>query len=153
MTTNGNPKKKKKAKKLKGGDALEAALESVAKGDRDANGRLLPGHNLPGPGRPKGLDFKSAVAKHAEADGVDMDEAVWELAKTLLERGKKGDTAAAKLWLDRCCGLQNQGVEITSTHTVYFPDLARAELKNMAADPELQAIQRAELVRRTNGKG
>jgi len=117
------------------------------------NGRFLPGNNG-GSGRPKGIDFKHAVAKHAVAEGIDLDAAAWDLARKLHARAMEGDTQAAKLWLDRCCGLQKQELDVTQTATItHITDQDRNAIRDMAADPDTQRVVRAELRKKTRGNG
>jgi hypothetical protein len=66
-----------------------------------------------GPGRPKGsVDFMQALRLHAKAKGYDIVAAVWEVAEAMFEKAKSGDVAAAKLILDRACGVQNKGADV-----------------------------------------
>lgn len=139
---------KQNGKNGRNGKAKKRVGSKPKKSDRDAKGLFVPGC-APGPGRPKGIDFRKAIEKHAKDEGVDMDEAVWQVAKSLLEQAKEGNHQAARLFLDRCCGLQRQEVDITSTSTVYTPDDARKELTDLLDDPKVQTTIRAELKRRT----
>lgn len=142
--------KKRKAKKAKG---EPPELASTGDGMRNGKtGQFVPGHPNIG-GRPKRIDVGAAVHRIAADKGVDLDQAAWDLMEKLRKRGEDDDTPAAKLWLDRVGGLEKQEIEMQSTTTVYLPDQARADLREMAKDKDLQAIQRAELVRRTNGTG
>ena len=120
---------------------------------REANGHWKPGH-CPNPsGRPKGrFDFRAALDRHIAETGLDIDKAAGELADSLFNKAMEGDTTAAKLWLDRCYGIQRQQIDLESTSVVYHSDKDKAAMVEMAANPENQAVMRAELVRRTNGK-
>ena len=80
-------------------------------------GRFVEG-NQGGPGRPRKIDFISAVRNHADASGVDLDLAVWEVSEALKEKALQGDSVAARLWLDRCCGLQKQEVDVEHSGAV-----------------------------------
>ena len=101
--------------------------DKASKTVRDRNGQYLKG-TAPGPGRPKGIEFVAAVRRWAKENDVDLEQAAGELAEALHERGLKGDTAAAKLWLDRCCGLQKQELEVNSTAIVLTADDAKDQI-------------------------
>lgn len=138
--------KKRKAKKAKG-----KPDKSVVNGRDPKTQQFLPG-NDGGPGRPKGIDYRKAVEDYATKHGIDIKEAIGEATVAMIAQAKGGDVQAMKLLFDRNCGLLKQELEIQSTTTIYLPDQARADLREMAKDKDLQAIQRAELVRRTNGQ-
>jgi hypothetical protein len=84
------------------------AGESEAKGkppSRDARGRLLPGHQLPGPGRPRAsFDLMSVCRRAAKREGIDIKEKLWQAFRTALDMAIAGDLDAAKLVFDRACG-------------------------------------------------
>ena len=69
---------------------------------RGTDGRFALG-NAGGPGRPRGSDFRRIVRDQAEARGLDIEDAVWQVFEALLRRARKGDVQAAKLLLDRLC--------------------------------------------------
>ena len=69
---------------------------------RNAHGQFLPGHGLPGPGRPRGLgNLRTIALEHAEAEGVDLQDAIWSVVKSMIEAAQEGDVSAARLLLDR----------------------------------------------------
>ena len=80
--------------------------ESADPRNRDpVTGRLLPGHKIAGPGRPKGsLDFMSVCRTKAREAGVKLSDLVWLATKGLASRAARGDAAAAKVLIDRLCG-------------------------------------------------
>lgn len=82
---------------------------------RDHLGRFRPGNSGNPKGRPRQIDFIAAVHKHADAEGVDLGLAAWEVSQALLEKARAGDSQAAKLWLDRCCGIQKQELDLNHT--------------------------------------
>lgn len=141
MTTKNGKKKNRKAKP-----------DKLAASGRDENGKFLPGHEGIG-GRPKGMDFRKAIERWAAENKVDLELAAGQLAKALHARGINDDTAAAKLWLDRCYGLQKQELEVQSTAVVYITDEARADLKKMMRNGTVQEGVLDELERRTVGDG
>ena len=49
--------------------------------NRDEKGRLIPGHNLPGPGRPKGKTIKERVREWLEEHPEDMEKFVEHFVK------------------------------------------------------------------------
>jgi hypothetical protein len=68
-------------------------------------GDFLPGHKLAGPGRPKGsLDYMSICRTMAKRAGLKLEDLVWAATRGLAGRAAKGDSAAAKILLDRLCG-------------------------------------------------
>lgn len=69
--------------------------------DRDANGRLLPGHQCPGPGRPRRGEerYSDCLRRAISADDI---EAVF---RKVCEKARKGDLAAARLLLSYSVGL------------------------------------------------
>jgi len=83
----------------------DAAAPSVSaeNGNRDASGRFVPGHSLPGPGRPKGFDFRAIATARAEAEGLSLEDAIYKVCRGLLTAAENGDVAAARLVLDRLC--------------------------------------------------
>jgi len=86
--------------------------------DRDAAGRFLPGHSMPGPGRPPGrFDLVEIASERAAAEGIDLREAVWRVLKSLFEAAGKGDPRAAKLLIDRLCG-PNKAVDFGDIPTI-----------------------------------
>ncbi len=122
-------------------------------GDRNDKGQFVKGWPG-GPGRKPGIkvSFRTAARQRAKDMDIDLDKEIGTLALLLIKQAKEGDVQAAKFVVERLCGLLKQEIEMKSESTVYLPDQARADLREMAKDKDLQAIQRAELVRRTNGK-
>lgn len=88
--------------------------QSEPKRDRDELGRLLPGHGVKSPGRPRGVDLRSLAAQQ-EANGFDLAGGLWKVLTTLLEQAQKGDVASAKLLLDRLAEPDRHEVDITTT--------------------------------------
>ncbi len=141
--TNGKPKKGKGKSGKQAGTGDE----------RGENGQFQPGQSGNPAGRPKGFDFRKAVTDKAAEDGTDLEQALYDVFSSMMTEAMNGDVAAARFVADRLCGMLKQEFEMNSTTTIYLPDQARADLREMAKDKDLQAIQRAELVRRTNGTG
>lgn len=50
------------------------------------------------------LDFRAIVAAKASAEGLSLDDAVWQVANALLSAAIGGDVHASKVLLDRLCG-------------------------------------------------
>jgi len=88
--------------------------ESRDPSNRDpVTGRLLPGHSIPGPGRPQGaLDFMAVCRKKSREAGVKLSDLVWAATRGLAVRAARGDAAAAKVLLDRLCGSVDKGTEV-----------------------------------------
>ena len=69
------------------------------------DGKFLPG-NPGGPGRPVGsLDLMSICRRKAKASGVELEKLVWAAIKGLALRAAQGNALAAKVLLDRLCGV------------------------------------------------
>lgn len=64
-------------------------------------------------GRPRGYDLRKIVAERLATDGTSVETVVYEVFDALRSNVRKGDTAAAKLILDRLCDTDPQGLEIT----------------------------------------
>jgi pyruvate/2-oxoglutarate dehydrogenase complex dihydrolipoamide acyltransferase (E2) component len=112
------PAKKKSAKKAR---KKKAPCQSEKKSNRDAKGRLLPGHNIPGPGSPQGtLDMMSIMRRKAKEHGLNLEDMVWGVMSSMSEsaQSKKPDPSAARLFIDRVCGAMTQQHEVTSTAIV-----------------------------------
>jgi len=108
-----DPKEQKRADERAGdprwagrGDKWLEPAASVDPSNRDPKtGRLLPGHRIAGPGRPKGsLDFMSICRTKAKEAGVTLEDLVWAATKGIAGKAAMGDAAAAKILLDRLCG-------------------------------------------------
>ncbi len=80
---------------------------------RDEKGLFLKGCP-PGPGRPKGsvVDFMEVVRRKVEETGGDLDAMVWGALQGLARKAANGDSAAAKVLLDRLCGTIDKGVAV-----------------------------------------
>lgn len=89
--------------------------QSQKREKRDANGRWLPGH-CGGPGRPIGstsINIFHACRKRAKAEGRDLREMVWEVARAMYEAAvEERDPAAAKIFLDRMGGPVEKGASV-----------------------------------------
>lgn len=87
------------------------ATSGIQTGDNGRNpktGQFSVG-NPGGPGRPRGkLDFMAICKRRARATKMDLEDAVWEIFEGMLKAAKDGDTSAAKLLLDRMCGLMEK---------------------------------------------
>lgn len=70
---------------------------------RDDAGRWLPGHGQPGPGRPRGPEFRRVVAERLHANGGSLDAVLFEVFEALRAAAAAGDVPAARLLLDRLC--------------------------------------------------
>jgi hypothetical protein len=80
----------------------------VKRADRDAKGRLLPGHKLGGPGYPlakRMAKLKAAVVACA------TDAKVRKLMDKLHSMALDGDVAAAKVWLVYVIGKPDHGYD------------------------------------------
>lgn len=86
--------------------------ESEGKRNRDERGYFLPGHSLPGPGRPRGYDFQTIAVERAKARGQTIEQVVGEVMDDLCAATKVPSCAAAagKVLLDRLCGPVRQEV-------------------------------------------
>ena len=117
---------------------------------RKPNGHFAPG-TAPGPGRPKGFDFKKALCRFIDENDYDIDEAAGRLALRLFELAMDGDMQAARIWLDRCYGPVRQEIDHTTdgqsiTGTGTGPEIPTGErLDKIVAD--LVAIRSERLKR------
>lgn len=92
--------------------------ESGEKGDRDDRGRFVPGHGMPGPGRPKGSgrpDPFALAQEFAERAGLDVRAELWAVLQKLIEVAKGGDVAAAKLVLAALTASEPTKVQLDMT--------------------------------------
>lgn len=88
----------------------ELAQQPGAKGaNRDANGRFLPGHSLPGPGNPNCRYVSQLRAEIREATEPARVRKVFD---AMLTKAENGDTTAAQIVLDRLLGRPVQPMEI-----------------------------------------
>ena len=93
-----------------------------SKGHRDpATGRLLPGHQLPGPGNPHSK--KTAELREAMLAAVTAGD-IRAIIRKVITKAKQGDMIAAKLILDRVFGRPTQSLtfEIDPSMDGFFPD-------------------------------
>ena len=132
-------KRKKTTKKAAKKGKRKAPRKKEEKGpDRDEKGRLLPGHSIKSPGRPKRIDVGSAIHRIAAEKGIDLEQAAWDLMESQRKLGHK-DTQAAKLWLDRVGGLQRQHHAVKAETTVTnVTEEAREDLRQMAKGDDVQ---------------
>lgn len=101
-------------------------------------------------GRPKGIDFRKAVEEHAKKNGLDLSLATWEVAEAMRAAALKGDVPAAKLWLDRVCGVLKHELEMSGTQTVNIAEQARRDFLEIARRSGLQDAMLDELEKRSN---
>lgn len=138
--------------------------------DRDDKGLFQPGC-APGPGRPKGIDFRRVCEEKAEAEGYDLEDAVWVMFKDQVAKAKsrevaritkngkvvkltqEGDTKAAQLAWDRICGPLAQQIDITGQQTVTLvPATDRQAMLDNASDVDVQDAELSSIRERTNGR-
>jgi len=105
----------------------------MTKPNRDASGRFLPGHGLPGPGNPQARRVHQirSVIREAVSDGDLV-----RVLRMLLERAEDGDVQAAREVLDRRLGKASQRVEVAHEGAA---DELRQAVAELAADPVLNA--------------
>lgn len=106
---------------------------------RARTGRFAKG-NPGGPGRPRGIDFRAAVAAKAEAEGISVEDAIWQVFQSLLAQAHRGDVQAAKLLLDRLCGKDTVEVKV-EPQAPPMTDIERAARVNAIL---ASAVRRAE---------
>ena len=109
--------------------------------ERDRGGRFLPGHTGLG-GRPPGYDFRTILRELMLSKGKRVEDAVAEIIESLRVSARLGDTAAAKLLLDRTCGKEVDAVDL-NVSTRQLTDVERAA--------RLQAILDAAARRKQGG--
>lgn len=95
--------------------------------DRDDEGRLLPGHALKSPGRPRGLSMAERIAQHIEPHRQEILDKAIALAKA-------GDPASMKLVLERLAPIPRQDAERVS-----IPGFAEAGTLQDKATAVMQA--------------
>ena len=99
---------------------------------RNEHGQFLPGHGRPGPGRPKGVgNIRTIAAEKAEAEGVDLQQAIWEVVKSLFKSASAGDVAAARLLLDRLTDTREIGGDTIVQVVTGVPRSDEDELKDL----------------------
>ena len=76
----------------------DSPFKTDENGDSDESGRFMPGCK-PGPGRPRGPDFREVVLRRRSAEVVESD--LLEVYDALAARAKTGDVQAARLFLER----------------------------------------------------
>jgi len=70
----------------------------------DSRGKFKKGHPpLPGGGRPPGYSAKQEMLRAAMWDAVEPGD-IKDVMRAMVKEAKAGDTAAAKLVLERCLG-------------------------------------------------
>ena len=104
-----------------------APTQSSTESIRNA-GRFTKG-NPGGPGRLRGFDFRAAVAERAEAEGISIEDAIWDIFQSLLAQARQGDVQAAKLLIERLCGKDTFELEIRH-HAPLMSDVERAARLN-----------------------
>lgn len=95
---------------IKVGIQQENGLPEKDDNGRDpVTGQFVKGYQG-GPGRPRGsMDFMQVCRKRARETGVSIEDLVWQVAESLFKNAINGDIVAAKLILDRSCGLLDKG--------------------------------------------
>ena len=89
-------------------------IKTEAKRNRSEDGKWLPGHSEPGPGRPPGVDFRHACEEAARAEGMTVTQVVQRLIRnlnTVSDACGKGSVEASREMLNRLCGPVKQEVE------------------------------------------
>lgn len=64
------------------------------------------------------MDIRRVAGERAKAEGIDLETALWDVVKALLEAGRKGDVAAAKLVMDRLCEADPVTLKAELAHTI-----------------------------------
>ncbi len=79
--------------------------------DRDATGRFVRGNvTAKLGGRPRGIDARAAFGR--AMGEVEAEKAVVDTLTAMLAAALKGDTAAARIVLERLCGPVRQEVDV-----------------------------------------
>lgn len=115
-------------------------------------GRFGKGHPG-GPGRPRGVDLRRLAQERSEAEGIDLDSAMWGVLKAMIGQALKGDVQAARLVCDRLSITEAAELHLHHAGSIESvgptPPATRAELAayvrqlNQAAD-DLEEIDRVE---------
>lgn len=109
--------------------------ESAGKGDRDANGKFLPGHSVKSPGRPPGRpDFRRIVEETCESLGLTIDRALAKVFQDLMKSAGNGDVQAQKFLVERLCGKDADQLEITHAGEIKRTDQTAEERIKSAKD-------------------
>ena len=91
---------------------------SVGNGsDRDAIGRYLPGHHLPGPGRNPKRQHNEMV-KAVMLEVITPDD-ITAIMRKIVSMAKAGDQYATKVFLDRMLGLPTQCISLELDESIY----------------------------------
>lgn len=99
---------------LDGGDEpLPATVPAVVpaaapKVNRLPDGRFVPGHSLPGPGRKKQPTLRRIVEARQRRGEIAIDDCLSEVFDALMAAARSGDTAAAKILLDHLVDREQQ---------------------------------------------
>ena len=130
-----------------------APTKSEGKADRDAKGLYLPGHAVAGPGRPKGsVSFTTAAKAMAVSSGRSVEEVTESVVGAMVLAAESGDVAAQKAFLDRVCGPVDKAPAVAlqvNAGTVNIAEQARADIRAMAGDDDVQEKAFDELERMT----
>jgi len=93
----------------------------IALADRDARGRLLKGHSIPGPGRPQGTGAAQVLGAYGSALGQASENRAAELVKYFADLPVadlvKAVHAFAKVFANRTVTFENRG-QITVSHEI-----------------------------------
>jgi len=79
-----------------------------------------------GPGRPPAPDFRTMLRDTMAKDGKTMEDAIADVIRSLRVSAMLGDTAAAKLLLDRTCGKEADAVDLNVNDLRQLSDVERA---------------------------
>lgn len=90
--------------------------------ERDEKGRYLPGHDIPGPGRPTETEEekeakrirKEAAEKIKEEYIIRLAESLPEIDPALIAKAKSGDVQAIKEVHDRVFGRAQNNIDVTT---------------------------------------
>ena len=99
--------------------------EKTAGNGRTVTGQFAPG-NSGGPGRPPGYDFRTILRDAMAKEGKSAEDMVAEITRSLRLSASLGDTAAAKLLLDRTCGKEADAVDMNVNDLRQLSDVERA---------------------------
>ena len=91
-----------------------ASIDDDGRHNRDGRGRYVPGHCIPGPGRPRAIDLRALAERKSAASGTPLDDMLWEVLLAMVDRAKRGDASAAKLVLDRLSDTDPMSIHVTA---------------------------------------